>query len=127
MAQMTAAGGAMNLGPGHSVAAIGRGPHGLFQRLSEARPARPALELGAGFKQRLAAARAAERAGPLLLVERARSGALGPVLAQDRELLGRQGLPPVVLVLLHIGSFNDSSAVLVIILTSGHRIRVNQP
>ena len=61
----------------------------------EARPAGAALELLLRLEQRLPAARAGERAGALLVIERAASRPLGAVLAHDVVLLGRQQLAPL--------------------------------
>src|SRR5262245_3694225 len=81
VAEMAAALGAVHLGAGHEEAAVARGADGVGQRLPERRPARAAFVLGRRIEQRLAASRAAERAGALLEVERAGAGALGAVLA----------------------------------------------
>src|SRR5262249_56087380 len=59
------------------------------------RPAGAALELLLGHEQRLAAARAAEGTGALLVVERAAAGGLGAVAAQDVVLLGREQASPL--------------------------------
>ena len=95
MAKMTAAVGAMHFGARHAVAAIDGRPDAALNRREEAGPARSALELAIGHEQRLPARRAAERAGPLLVQQRARARPLGPVLAQDVLLLGRQNPPPL--------------------------------
>src|SRR5580700_1845574 len=94
MAEMPAAAAAMHLGAGHEKAAVGVGLDHLFERRREARPAGAAVELRAGVEQRLAAAGAVIDPGAVLLVERARPGALGAVLAQHAVLLGRQAPAP---------------------------------
>src|SRR5438105_463874 len=95
MAEMPAAAAAMHLGAGHEEAAVGVGLHPVLERRREARPAGAAVELGAGIEQRLAAAGAVIDPGAVLLVERARPGALGTVLAQHPVLLGRQAPAPL--------------------------------
>src|SRR6478735_2342393 len=92
---MAAAIGAMHLGADHAELAVFAGLDRAFQRLVEARPARTALELLAGFEQLLAAAGAGEGAGALLEVERAGAGPLRAMAAQDLVLLRRQPLAPL--------------------------------
>src|SRR5215204_4706555 len=81
---------AVDFGPRHPVARVGGGFHRLIERCKEAGPSGSALELRVGRKQRLAAVGAAEGAGALFLVEGARAGAFGAVLAQDVMLLRGQ-------------------------------------
>src|SRR5262249_16316275 len=61
----------------------------------EARPAGAALELLLRHEQRLAAARALERAGALLEIERAAPRPLGTVAAQHLILLRREQAAPL--------------------------------
>src|SRR6478752_5254445 len=81
---MAAAIGAMHFGADHAELAVVAGLDRAFQRLVEARPARTALELLAGFEQLLAAAGAGEGAG-----------ALRAMAAQDLVLLRRQPRAPL--------------------------------
>src|SRR5437660_3750442 len=98
---MAAAFGAMHLGAAHAVAVVGRGRDGVVLGCPEGRPAAAAFVLGRRIEQRLAAAGAAELAGALLVVERARSGALGRVLAQHLVLRRVEFLAPLLVALLH--------------------------
>src|ERR1700726_4588680 len=102
MAEMAAAAAAMHLGAGHEKAAVGVGLDHLFERRREARPAGAAVELRAGVEQGLAAAGAVVDPGAVLLVERARAGALGAVLAQHPVLLGRQAFAPLLVAQRHL-------------------------
>src|SRR5215218_7728012 len=95
MAEMAAAAAAMHLGADHAVAAVGRGLDRARDRVVEARPAGTALELLLGCEQFLPAPRAGERAGALLVIERAGAGTLGAVAAQDIVLLGGEELAPL--------------------------------
>src|SRR5437899_1067709 len=91
---MAAAAAAMDLRAGHSVTSIDRGLDRTGDRIVEARPSGSALEFRARHEQRLAAARALERAGAFLVVERTASGTLGAVSPQHVVLLGRQQTAP---------------------------------
>src|SRR5262245_33646997 len=95
VAEMAAAAAAMHLGAHHAVAAVLGALHRARDRIVEARPAGAALELLLGDEQRLAAARAGEGAGALLVIERAAAGGLGAVAAQDVVLLGREQAAPL--------------------------------
>src|SRR5262245_13087852 len=95
MAQVAAAAAAVHLRAHHEVAAVLGGLHGARLRIVEARPAGAALELGLGNEQRLSAAGALERAGPLLGKQRAAARRLGAVLAHDVVLLRREQLAPL--------------------------------
>src|SRR3982751_4435870 len=64
------------------------------QRLPERGPAGAAVELRRRREQRIVAAGAGERAGTLLVIERARERALGSLLAQHGVLIGRQQRAP---------------------------------
>src|SRR3569623_3300944 len=88
VAEMAAAGGAMDFRAGHEEAAVGGRLGRAWDRVVEARPAGAALELQLALEQRRVAAGAGEGAGPLLVQQRATAGALGPVLAHDVKLLG---------------------------------------
>src|SRR6185503_4372932 len=65
MTEMAAAARAVDLGTYHAVAGILAGEEGAGQGIEEARPPGPALELGAGVEQRLAASGAYEGAETL--------------------------------------------------------------
>src|SRR5580700_11504231 len=67
----------------------------LVEWRPEARPAGAAIELGRGRKGVKITAGAGENAFPLLMQKRAGERALGPFLAQDRVLIGRQSRAPV--------------------------------
>src|SRR5258708_18695896 len=92
---MSAAAAAMHLGAYHAPAAVGRGLDGARLRIVEARPAGAALELLLRGEQRLVAAGAVERAGALLVIERAAARPFGAMLAHDVKLLGREQLLPL--------------------------------
>src|SRR5215472_8299785 len=97
--EMAATTAAMDFGSGHQKAPVGLGFDRPVERRPETRPAGPAVELGICRKQRLAAAGAAINAVAVLLVERARTGAFGSVLAKH-PILGRgQSAPPLLLAL----------------------------
>ena len=87
VAEMTAAAPAMHLGANHAVAAIDGLADIALDRGIEARPARAALELGLGRKQRQVAAGAGENALAVLLQQRTGAGPLGAMIAQDLILL----------------------------------------
>ena len=76
-------------------AAVLGGPDRPLDRRPEARPARPAVELGIGGEQRQIACGAQVGAGPIFLVERARPGTLGAVLAEHGVLLLAQLATPL--------------------------------
>src|SRR3954464_12888124 len=65
MSEVTAASRAMDFRADHTVAAIDGRFDGAINRLIEARPSRPALELELGFEERLAAPHAGKPAGAL--------------------------------------------------------------
>ena len=91
MAEMAATLGAMDFLAHHVHRAVAVGRDGrVLQRRPEARPAGVAVELGLGGEQRELATGAGEGAGAVLLVERARIGALGALPPQHRILGGRQ-------------------------------------
>src|SRR5690348_6033151 len=87
MPEMPAATPAMDLGAAHEKAPVGFGLDRLLERRREARPAGAAVEFAASVEQRLAAAGAVIDPGAILLIERARAGALGTVLTQYPVLL----------------------------------------
>src|SRR5262249_47870920 len=95
VAEMAAAPAAMHLGAHHPIASIGRGFDRTLNRIVEARPTGAALELLLRHEQRLAASGADERAGTLLIVERAAAGRFGPVSAQHLVLFGREQTAPL--------------------------------
>src|SRR5262249_46468665 len=91
LTEMSAAARAVHFGARHAVAAVlGRRDGGLIVRCEKARPPGPALELGVGVEQRLAAAGALEGAVALFAIQRTRAARLGGVLAQDAERFRRQ-------------------------------------
>src|SRR5207302_6825204 len=73
-----------------------------------ARPAGAAVEFAAGVEQRLAAAGAVINPGAILLVERARAGAFGAMLAQHPVLLRGQPLAPFLVAQRHAEIFARS-------------------
>src|SRR5580700_3703109 len=95
MAEMAAAAAAMHLGADHPVALVHRRLGRALDRIVEARPAGAAFEFLVGHEQRLGAARADERAGALLVVERATAGRLGPMRAHYPVLLRGEELVPL--------------------------------
>src|SRR6185312_3546363 len=94
MPEMSAAAPAMHLGAAHKEAPVGLGFDRVLKRRPEARPAGAAVEFGAGVEQRLTTAGAVIDPGAILLVERARAGAFGAMLAQHPVLLRGQPLAP---------------------------------
>src|SRR6185436_7184161 len=94
VAEVATAAAAMYLVADHAVAAIRFHFNGVGDRIIEARPARSTLEFHLGCEQRLVAGHAAERAGPLLVQQRAASRHFGAVLAHDLVLLRREQLAP---------------------------------
>src|SRR5688572_11369708 len=95
MAEVSAAAAAVDLGARHAVAPINGCAYRSLERGEKAGPAGTALELAAGGEQRLPAAGTAERAGALLLEQRAGPGRLGAVAAQHGVLLRRQRAAPL--------------------------------
>src|SRR5512143_3532342 len=79
----------------HDELVVDLGRDGAVDRFPEARPAGPAVVLGARFEQRQLARGADEGPLALFVVERARERPLGALLAQDVELLGGQHFPPL--------------------------------
>src|SRR3954469_14969930 len=113
MTHMAAASAAMHLDPRHAIGAVLGAAERVLERLEEARPARSAVELGVGGKQRQVAAGAGEYALAMLLQERARPRTLRAVLAQDLVLLRRQLRAPFSVSLLDfefLGSFGRFGA-----------------
>src|SRR4051812_21155480 len=98
---MPSAPGTVHFGAAHEGAPVLGGLDRSFDGLPEARPARAALEFCVRLEQRAAAARTLENARPLLLIERARSGPLGAVLAKHVILARRKRLLPFVVGLLN--------------------------
>src|SRR5687767_11253647 len=94
MSQVTAAPAAVHFCSHHEMAAIDGALDCTVDRREETRPAGAAFELPLRHKQRLPAAGAGERAGPLLVQERTRPRPLGSMLAKHVVLLGRQGATP---------------------------------
>src|SRR5437870_5246021 len=92
---MAAAAVAMHLGAAHEEAVVGRLADRALDRHVEAGPAGAALELALAHEQGLIAGRAAERAGAVLVEQRAGAGPLGPVLAHHVVLLRREERAPL--------------------------------
>src|SRR5579862_1154720 len=97
MAEMPAATPAVHFGARHEERAVAFGFDRILERRPKAWPAGAAVELRVGREERLAAAGAMIDAGAVFLVERARPGALGAVLAQYLVLFG--GQPPAPLLI----------------------------
>src|SRR5712692_6627346 len=95
VAEVTTAAPAVHLGANHAEAPVPGGADTVIDRRPEAGPPRAAVELGFRREERQVAARAVEGAATVFLVERARAGVLGPVLAEHSVLLGRQRRPPL--------------------------------
>src|SRR5262249_33959335 len=93
--QMPAAPLAVRLGADHEVALVGLGAHRAGQGGGEARPTGAALELGGCIEEGLAAAGAAKRARPLLVVQWAGARSLGTVLTEHLIGRGREPLLPL--------------------------------
>src|SRR5262245_11279675 len=92
---MGIAGRAADFGPAHEPGAVVvLADRAFIDGCPETRPAGARIELGVGGKQRRSAADAAERPLALLVVERVRERPLGPVLARDVILLGRELASP---------------------------------
>src|SRR5664279_2203849 len=85
--EMTTAAAAVNFGAQHPQRPVFGLAHGVLKRLEEARPAGTALVFRLRGEQRQVAAGAGEDALAVLLEQRARSGTLGALLAQDFILL----------------------------------------
>src|SRR5438270_9472269 len=108
MPEMSPAAPAMHLGAAHEEAPVGFGLDGIFERRPEARPAGAAVEFGAGVEQRLTTAGAMIDSGAALLIERARAGAFGAMLAQHPVLLRGQSLAPFLVAQRHVEIFARS-------------------
>src|ERR1700738_4956845 len=87
VAEMAAAATAVNFGAQHAEGAVLGLADGVLERLIKTRPAGAALEFGVGREQRQVAAGAGEDALAMFLEQRARTRALGALLAQDLILL----------------------------------------
>src|SRR5436190_790356 len=97
MAMMAAAALAVVLGARVHEVVVLLGIEDARNAREERRPAGAGLEFHLGSEERQVAARAGEDAGALLIVQRARAGALGAFLPQDRVGLAGQLLAPLVL------------------------------
>src|SRR5260370_12189854 len=102
VAEMAAAAAAVNFGPQHPKSTVFGLADGVLERLIKTRPAGAALEFRFRGEQRQIAAGAGEDALAMLLEQRARTGALGPFLAQDFVLLRRQLRAPFRIGLFHL-------------------------
>src|SRR5438309_4123960 len=81
--EMAAAAAAVDFGPQHAEGPVFGLADGVVERLIEARPAGAALELGLRGEQRQVATGAGEDALAMLVQQRARTWALGALLAED--------------------------------------------
>src|SRR5687768_13407071 len=98
MAEMRVARGAHHFDPAHAVGRVIHGLHVLVRnRLREAGPAAAGIELRVRAEQLRPARYAAVHTGLLRVVIRARERPLGPLLARDPVLLGRELLPPLLI------------------------------
>src|SRR4030088_1976448 len=88
--EMAAAAAAVNFGPQHPKGAVFGLADGVVERLIKTRAGGAALEFRLRGEQRQVAAGAGEDALAMLLEQRARTRALGALLAQDFILLRRQ-------------------------------------
>src|SRR2546423_4271440 len=102
VAEMRAAFFAAHLDAQHPVAAIFDALDRLrARRFEEAGPAAVRLELGLAAEELIAAGAAGVDADTMLAEQLAAAGALGAGAAQDRVLLGRELLFPLLVALLH--------------------------
>src|ERR1700694_1845187 len=85
--EMAAATAAVNFGAQHPEGPVFGLADGVLERLVKTRPAGAAFEFGLRGEQRQVAAGAGEDALAVLLEQRARTWALGALLAQDLILL----------------------------------------
>src|SRR5262245_33232286 len=92
---MAAASAAVDRRPNHAERPIRGLAYRLVERLPEARPAGPALELGGRREVVESAAGAGEDAFPLFLIQRTRERPLGGFLAQDGVLIRAQKRTPL--------------------------------
>ena len=84
---------AHNLGPHHSQARVRSLAHSIWESVPKGRPAAPGVKLVICFIQRRIAAGACVDTGVgIVLVELARTGRLGALLAEDAELFCAQAL-----------------------------------
>src|ERR1700716_4183571 len=90
VSERTATAATMDHGRHHAESAVFGLADGILERLIETRPAGAALEFGLRGEQRQVAAGAGEDALAVFLEQRARTRALGALLAQDLILLRRQ-------------------------------------
>src|SRR3984893_5002474 len=88
--EMAAATAAVNFGAGHPEGPVFGLPDGVLERLVKTWPAGAAFEFRLRGEQRQVTAGAGEDALAMLLEQRARTRALGALLAQDLILLRRQ-------------------------------------
>src|SRR5712691_5743391 len=95
VAEVASAAPAVGLRARHEEAPIGGGADRPVDRRPKARPAGAAVELRGRLEQRQVAPGAGECATRVLLVQGARAGGLGSVLAEHPVLLGRQRRPPL--------------------------------
>ena len=101
MAQMTTTLAAVDFRANRSEAAVCRGLDRALEWGEKARPPGSALELPLSLEKRLTAADTPERAGPMLIKERARPRRLGRMATQDGVLLRCQYAPPLLVCFLY--------------------------
>ena len=97
MTEMSAAAAAVDFRARHEEAAVGVGFDRVIEGRREARPAGAAVEFFVGSEDRLPATGAVVDSAIVLLVQWARPGPLGAVLAQHAILRRRQFAPPFIL------------------------------
>src|SRR5450631_232779 len=102
VAKVAAAAPAPHLGPFHQKTPVGFGPHRAFDWTPEARPARPALELGLRFEERQLAAGTSKNILAMLLQQRAAEGPFGALVSENLILVRREQAPPFLVGLLHL-------------------------
>lgn len=90
MTKMAVAVCAVHLRAGHAMGGIGRGAKGTGNGIIERGPAAATLVFRAGIEQRRATARATIFTGTLFIIQRAGTGALGPMFAQYAQLFRGQ-------------------------------------
>ncbi|GAL96413.1 hypothetical protein AA0312_2670 [Acetobacter tropicalis NRIC 0312] len=93
MAEMALAFGTMYFRADHAVASIPGGFHSAFKRGEKGRPPAATFVFGIRLKKRRATSGTVVNPGPLLIIQRAGTGAFRAMLAQNTLLLRCQRLP----------------------------------
>src|SRR5271168_4607969 len=109
VAQVPATAAAEHLGARHSVAVVLPLEDGVVHRFPEARPAGAAVEFGRRREQGLAAARAPEGPGTVLVVEWAAVRSLGARRPKHVILLRGQEVPPLLVGVVDLERFERSA------------------